>query len=44
MHGILDEFAVGDDGSLTPLGSRTVPDGVGVGVGVGADAEGIVAF
>ncbi|MEU9045275.1 MULTISPECIES: beta-propeller fold lactonase family protein [unclassified Kitasatospora] len=36
VHGILDEFAVNDDGSLTPLGSQTVPDGAG--------GEGIVAF
>ncbi|WRZ95487.1 hypothetical protein OHB54_44605 [Streptomyces sp. NBC_01007] len=35
VNGIVDEFAVNDDGSLTPLGSRTVPGGVG--------GEGIVA-
>ncbi|MGV9270065.1 lactonase family protein [Kitasatospora sp. NPDC003701] len=36
VNGIVDEFAVNDDGSLTPLGSRTVPGGAG--------GEGIVAF
>ncbi|GAA2813325.1 hypothetical protein GCM10010441_42520 [Kitasatospora paracochleata] len=36
VHGILDEFAINDDGSLTALGSQTVPNGVG--------GEGIVAF
>ncbi|WP_329577404.1 lactonase family protein [Kitasatospora sp. NBC_01250] len=36
VNGIVDEFAVNDDGSLTALGSQAVPDGVG--------GEGIVAF
>ncbi|MFJ9948371.1 lactonase family protein [Kitasatospora sp. NPDC091207] len=36
VNGILDEFAVNDDGSLTALGARTVPGGKG--------GEGIVAF
>ncbi|MFJ1790922.1 lactonase family protein [Kitasatospora griseola] len=36
VNGIVDEFAVNDDGSLTPLGSQTVPHGAG--------GEGIVAF
>ncbi|WP_157537523.1 lactonase family protein [Kitasatospora azatica] len=36
VNGILDAFTVNDDGSLTPLGSQTVPDGTG--------GEGIVAF
>ncbi|MFJ6837295.1 lactonase family protein [Streptomyces sp. NPDC091209] len=35
INGIVDEFAVRHDGSLTPLGSRTVPGGIG--------GEGIVA-
>ncbi|MGQ4381620.1 lactonase family protein [Streptomyces sp. SAS_267] len=35
VNGIVDEFAVNHDGSLTPLGSRTVPGAVG--------GEGIVA-
>ena len=35
-NGILDEFRVEGDGSLTPIGSQTVPDAVG--------GEGIVAF
>ncbi|MEV8034913.1 beta-propeller fold lactonase family protein [Streptomyces sp. NPDC086182] len=35
VNGIVDEFEVNHDGSLTPLGSRTVPGGVG--------GEGIVA-
>jgi 6-phosphogluconolactonase (cycloisomerase 2 family) len=34
--GVVDEFAVGPDGSLTQIGSVTVPDAVG--------GEGIVAF
>jgi 6-phosphogluconolactonase (cycloisomerase 2 family) len=34
--GIVDEFAVGSSGTLTPIGSVTVPDAVG--------GEGIVAF
>jgi hypothetical protein len=34
-HGIVDEYRVGDDGSLTPLGSVTVPDAVG-GEGIAA--------
>ncbi|MEU8922401.1 beta-propeller fold lactonase family protein [Kitasatospora sp. NPDC048545] len=36
VNGIVDEFAINDDGSLTALGSQTVPGGVG--------GEGIVAF
>ncbi|MFB7618926.1 lactonase family protein [Kitasatospora sp. NPDC056181] len=36
VNGILDEFAINDDGSLTPIGSQTVPGGAG--------GEGIVAF
>ncbi|MEV4559554.1 beta-propeller fold lactonase family protein [Kitasatospora sp. NPDC049285] len=36
VHGIVDEFAINDDGSLTALGSQTVPGGAG--------GEGIVAF
>ncbi|WP_228717928.1 lactonase family protein [Kitasatospora acidiphila] len=36
VNGIIDEFTVNDDGSLTPIGSQTVPGGVG--------GEGIVAF
>jgi 6-phosphogluconolactonase (cycloisomerase 2 family) len=36
LNGIVDEFAVNDDGSLTRLGSQTVPGGAG--------GEGIVAF
>lgn len=36
VNGILDEFAIEDDGSLTPIGSQVVPRGIG--------GEGIVAF
>ncbi|MFE0465548.1 lactonase family protein [Kitasatospora sp. NPDC058965] len=36
VNGILDAFAVNDDGSLTALGTETVPEGAG--------GEGIVAF
>ncbi|WP_329485872.1 lactonase family protein [Kitasatospora sp. NBC_01246] len=36
VDGVVDEFAVDPDGSLTALGSQTVPQGVG--------GEGIVAF
>ncbi|GAA2136120.1 hypothetical protein GCM10009760_15370 [Kitasatospora kazusensis] len=36
VNGIVDEFAVNDDGSLTPLGSQPVPRAVG--------GEGIVAL
>ncbi|AUY53225.1 beta-propeller fold lactonase family protein [Streptomyces sp. CB01881] len=36
VNGILDEFAINDDGSLTPIGSQTVPGGAG--------GEGVVAF
>ncbi|MEU1505370.1 beta-propeller fold lactonase family protein [Kitasatospora sp. NPDC005748] len=36
VDGVVDEFAIDPDGSLTALGSQTVPQGVG--------GEGIVAF